>query len=297
MIMNLRNSVWIAVAACACTACVWGQQIPPNQPDEPPDTVVTGLPVKSAASDSLRPSKVMGSDIILRDGHVVGQIKDFVIGPDQRVDFAVGLRNSTGEYFPIPFSAISLNPYHQVPLPLTSAQFARLPFFTTDSWPNFNAPVFREQVLAVYGSTGIGPAPNKNFPIVSGTVMRERAKLAQDPYPDGPIGTTFPINNRIPSNVLTSGLRAPSSAPLPPDLATRLPAPYPMPSQLGPRPNAPDAAPANPGHTIPRSITGPALRAKGVSEYIEFSPRSGATGRSGGSSDTNGSNSPDSTGP
>jgi hypothetical protein len=295
--MNLRNTIWTAVAAFACTAMAWGQQIPRPQPDEPPDTVVTGFPVKSAAADSLRPSNVMGSDLILKDGQVVGQIKDFVIGSDQRVDFAIGLRNATGEYFPIPFSAISLNPYHQVPLPLTSSQFLRLPFFTTDAWPNFHAPVFREQILAVYGSSGIGPAPNKNFPMVSGTVMRERAKLAQDPYPDGPIGTTFPINNRIPSYTLTSGLRAPASPPLPPDLATRLPAPYPMPSQITARPNAPDAAPASPGHVVPRSITGPALRAKGVSEYLEFSPRSGATGGTGGSSDTSGSNVPDDVGP
>jgi hypothetical protein len=237
------------------------------------------VPVAGNASahvtvQSRRLSELLDRDVILQNGDVVGQTLDVVVSARNRADYV--LATNGAEMFVIPFSAMTFNRYGQVQLPLMPDKFAALPVFTEDAWPNFTAPAFRQQVMAVYGPSGIGPAPNANAPTASRDAVNpaDQEQATRAGAPD----TNFPINNRITGRAVggartdedsrkqaTPGNNAPRAAgqrgAARPPVVTDAPA------------NNPDAAPPAATSGRPQSRSGPAPRPSSTGEYNTGSAR------------------------
>jgi len=272
-------------AALSCTILA-ARPVTAQEPESASPPAV-GDTLTAATSLSLRYSDLLRREVILQNGDVVGEINELIVGPRGSVDFLVAANGD--QMFAIPYHVVNFNRAGQVQLTLMPAQFDQLPFFSLTQWPNFNSPAFRQKEVAVFGPTGIGPAPNASAPVVSRSEAvnptdQERAARAGDPE------TNFPINNRVETKSIGGAKTAEDSKKLntsPRAAGYRGPARPPVPGVDAPA-TAPDAPPPSPNSGRPQSRSGPAPRPSSTGEYNQGSATLGGTG---GSSGTGGASS------
>jgi hypothetical protein len=121
-------------------------------PARPPGT----QPALSAAvrpappARSQRLSELLNSTVFLSSGAQAGEIRDIVIGPTGQVDYLVAITPDE-RWYAIPYEAAVLDPaQHQVRVPLTTAEFNSMLFFTVRTWPNFDDRDYRLRLARVF---------------------------------------------------------------------------------------------------------------------------------------------------
>lgn len=101
---------------------------------------------------SLMLSEMLNWNIVLQNGTTVGQISNFVVGPQGNILYAIGTTENN-QSFVVPFSALTINPNTQTAqLPLSSAQFGNVEFFQGSNLPNFGSRGFQMQMRQIFGT-------------------------------------------------------------------------------------------------------------------------------------------------
>lgn len=154
--MRVKATMW-TTAVLAMAAITAAGQDRVNSPDVNSTTnTTTNTAISGTGGQTTLLSDIMNSDVMLQNNENVGQINDFVIGPQGNIQFAIGSGNNIGNgnnnNFAIPFSALSVNSGNQsVNLNLSRDQFNELNFFSKNKLPDFSSRDFRQNLTQVFG--------------------------------------------------------------------------------------------------------------------------------------------------
>jgi len=95
-----------------------------------------------------RASQILGSSVRLNDGTGYGKVEDFVIGPDNRIEYLiVGHEN---QYTALPYSVGQYNPGQRVITYNVAPQVLQPLRFAPNAWPNFGDPVYFRRVQTIF---------------------------------------------------------------------------------------------------------------------------------------------------
>jgi hypothetical protein len=126
----------------------------------PPPAPVPGTPQaqpregRPADATSLAPThrvrSVLGSTVSIQGNIVIGTVDDIIFDDDGYIDYLIVLNQ--GRYVTVPWQAAKFNFDQRVAtVNITQQQFQQVPTFTAQTWPNFTAPTYRQQIFGYYG--------------------------------------------------------------------------------------------------------------------------------------------------
>jgi sporulation protein YlmC with PRC-barrel domain len=99
-----------------------------------------------------RASQIIGSSVRLNDGSGYGKVEDFVIGPDNRIEYLIVAHEN--QYTALPYGVGQYNPGQRV-ITFDVAPQALQPLrFAPDAWPNFGDPVYVRRVRTIFPGIG-----------------------------------------------------------------------------------------------------------------------------------------------
>jgi len=125
------------VASLACLAAVSAALA-----QEPGRTVVTG-----------RGKALIGSKVTLKGGDSAGTVEDVVFSDEGVVDYVV-VSTPGGKLVTVPWDAAKYDyDKRSVIINTTPEVFRAVPTYSTEKYPNFYAPTYREEVYKAYGMT------------------------------------------------------------------------------------------------------------------------------------------------
>ena len=107
-----------------------------------------------------RASQILGSSVRLNDGTGYGKVEDFVIGPDNRIEYLIVAHEN--QYTALPYSVGQYNPGQRVITYSVTPQVLQPLRFAPNAWPNFGDPVYNRRVQMIFpgiGRRGVQVAP------------------------------------------------------------------------------------------------------------------------------------------
>jgi sporulation protein YlmC with PRC-barrel domain len=138
--------------------------------------VTTEAPITSN-TEMRRASEIIGSTVRLNDGSGYGRVDDFVIGPDNQLEYLVVSHDRN--YVALPWAAGQFIPGQRI-ITYDVAPTAIQPlFFPRNAWPNFSDPVYVRRVQTI-------------FPGMTRREMRRMERRSLRPVPVQPGTTVIP---------------------------------------------------------------------------------------------------------
>lgn len=95
-----------------------------------------------------RASQILGTSVRLNDGTGYGKVEDFVIGPDNRIEYLVVAHDN--QYTALPYSVGLYNPGQRVITYDVTPQVLQPLRFAPNAWPNFGDPVYVRRVRTIF---------------------------------------------------------------------------------------------------------------------------------------------------
>jgi len=109
--------------------------------------VTTEGPVP-ATTEMRRASEILGSTVQLNDGSGYGKVEDFVIGPDNQVEYLVVSHDS--RYVALPWVVGRFNPGQRIVAYDVAPQVIQPLLFPRTAWSNFTDPVYTRRIQTVF---------------------------------------------------------------------------------------------------------------------------------------------------
>jgi len=113
-------------------------------------------PVERAAdrdardSHSLRAKTILGSKVSIEGGTNVGTVEDIVFDNDGTVDYVVV--DHDGKYVTVPWEAAKFDYGRRTAvINITPERFREVPTYTSEAYPNYYEPAYREKIYSYYG--------------------------------------------------------------------------------------------------------------------------------------------------
>jgi hypothetical protein len=162
--MSMRTPcVCLAVALLVVAGGVSAAQTPPatQPPGTPPATqppaatpvqpAQPGQPAPGAAT-AYRAKDVLGSKVMLQGNATAGTVEDIVFSDAGDIEYLIV--NNNNMLTTVPWAAAKWNLQQRTAtVNITPEQFRTVPTFTVQTYPEFFAPTYRNQVYKVYGLT------------------------------------------------------------------------------------------------------------------------------------------------
>jgi sporulation protein YlmC with PRC-barrel domain len=95
-----------------------------------------------------RASQILGSSVQLNDGTGYGKVEDFVVGPDNRIEYLIVKHEN--EYTALPYSVGQYTPDQRVITYKVTPEVIRPLRFAPNAWPNFGDPVYTRRVRTIF---------------------------------------------------------------------------------------------------------------------------------------------------
>lgn len=111
-----------------------------------------------AAKDTIRASRVAGTEVYASTGEHLGHVEDIVIGKrDGRVRHAImsfgGFLGIGAELHPVPWSMLDYDPDRKAyVVPVTREQLLGAPRFRSDAEPDWEDDTFHRNIYTYYGA-------------------------------------------------------------------------------------------------------------------------------------------------
>jgi len=97
-----------------------------------------------------RAKLLLGSKVHIRGDHTVGTVDDIVLSSEGVVDYLVVANE--GKLVTVPWDAVKYNRERRMAtVDITQEQYQKIPTFTSDRYPDFYTPTYRNQVFKYYG--------------------------------------------------------------------------------------------------------------------------------------------------
>jgi len=139
-----RASRFAAAALACCVAfsvAVMGQAPPatPLPPQTPAD-----------ATRTLRAKDVLGSKVNIQGNLAIGTVDDIIFDDGGTIDYLVVLND--GKYVTVPWEAAKFDFGNRMAVvEISQERFREIPTYTSEHYPAFYAPAYREKVYGYYG--------------------------------------------------------------------------------------------------------------------------------------------------
>jgi len=102
-----------------------------------------------------RASQILGSSVQLSGGTGYGKVEDFVIGPDNRIEYLIVAHEN--QYAALPYSVGQYNPGQRVITYNVTPQVLQPLRFAPNAWPNFGDPVYVRRVQTIFPGLRVAP--------------------------------------------------------------------------------------------------------------------------------------------
>ncbi len=130
------------------TAVVIAQAPQPANPAKP----ATGTDASTDTPHAYRAKNLLGMSVQARGEQTVGTVDDIILSDDGRVDYLIVSKN--GKLVTVPWEAAKFNfDKKTTTIPLTTEQYQAIPTYTTDQYPSYYTPTYRQQVYKWYDMT------------------------------------------------------------------------------------------------------------------------------------------------
>ena len=114
-------------------------------------------------SEMRRASQIIGSTVRLNEGTGYGKVEDFVIGPDNRIEYLIV--NNENQYTALPYSVGVYRPSERVITYSVAPDVLQPLRFAPNAWPNFADPVYATRVRKIF------PGFRRDVRVVPGAVV------------------------------------------------------------------------------------------------------------------------------
>jgi hypothetical protein len=105
------------------------------------------------APQHYRAKEILGAKVQLEGDRSVGTVDDIVLDDAGNVDYLIVL-NADKKLVTVPWDAAAFNPKQRLAtIDIAPDQFQKVPTYTTDKYPAFSAPDYRNQTYKAYGLT------------------------------------------------------------------------------------------------------------------------------------------------
>jgi len=129
----------------AVTTLAWAQDARPRE-DVRPRTDATA---KADAGSTVRARSILGSKVSISGGRSAGTVEDIVMSNDGVVEYLVV--SDGGRLRTVPWEATRFDYGRRAAtIDIAPERFEKIPTYTTERYPNFYAPTYREQVYKYY---------------------------------------------------------------------------------------------------------------------------------------------------
>lgn len=109
---------------------------------------VTAEAPDPATTEMRRASQILGSTVRLNNGTGYGKVEDFVIGPDNSIEYLIV--NHENQYTALPYSVGQYNLGQRVITYNVTPQVLQPLRFAPNAWPNFGDPVYVGRVRQIF---------------------------------------------------------------------------------------------------------------------------------------------------
>jgi sporulation protein YlmC with PRC-barrel domain len=124
----------LGLALCAA-GLAHGQQVTAERP-------------APGTTEMRRASEILGSTVQLNDGSGFGKVEDFVIAPDNRIEYLVVSHGN--QYIALPWVVGRFNPAQRVIVYDVAPQAIQPLFFAPNAWPNFADAGFTRRIQTIF---------------------------------------------------------------------------------------------------------------------------------------------------
>jgi sporulation protein YlmC with PRC-barrel domain len=101
-------------------------------------------------SHSLRAKTLLGSKVSIEGGTDVGTVEDIIFDNDGTIDYLVVSHD--GKYVTVPWEAAKFDFNRRTAIVnITPERFRAVPTYTSEAYPNYYEPAYREKVYSYYG--------------------------------------------------------------------------------------------------------------------------------------------------
>ena len=113
-------------------------------------------PAAGAAADEgqhFRAKQILGAKVMLEGSSAAGTVDDIVMDENGNVDYLIVV-NSNNKLVTVPWDATKFNlDKRTAVVEIPQDQFAQVPTYTVQTYPNFSVPAYRTQIYRFYGLT------------------------------------------------------------------------------------------------------------------------------------------------
>ena len=107
---------------------------------------------RSDSSTPVRAKSILGARVSLKGGTSVGTVEDIVLNQDGVVDYLIVSKG--GKLVTVPWDAARFNyTKRTATIDIAEDQFQRIPTYTSERYPNYYTPTYRNDVYKYYGLT------------------------------------------------------------------------------------------------------------------------------------------------
>ena len=128
-----------------------------------PERQVTTERPAPGTTEMRRASQILGSSVRLKDGISYGKVEDFVIGPDNSIEYLIV--NHENQYTALPYSVGVYTPGQRVITYRVAPDVLQPLRFAPTAWPNFGDPVYVGRVQRIF------PGYRRGVRVVPGAVV------------------------------------------------------------------------------------------------------------------------------
>lgn len=117
----------------------------PAEEKAPPGTT-------ASSATTVRAKSILGAKVALKGGTSAGTIEDIVLSNEGVVDYLVV--STRGKLVTVPWEAARFDyGKRMATVDITEEQYQRIPTYSSEAYPNYYTPEYRNQVYKYYGLT------------------------------------------------------------------------------------------------------------------------------------------------
>jgi len=124
------------------------QNVNPNAQANPNQNVQPNVQAQGS-TQAWRAKQILGAKVMLQGNAMAGTVEDIVFSDEGVIEYL--LVSTNNKLVSVPWQAAKFNVQQQTAtIDITQEQFQQVPTFTTQQYPQFYAPQYREQVYKAY---------------------------------------------------------------------------------------------------------------------------------------------------
>jgi len=140
----LRMFVAATFLSFTCLVLMAQQPVPPQPP------IKAAPPANQAPTVTYRAKQVLGTKVNIQGNVAIGTVEDIVFDDAGNLEYLIVANE--GKLVTVPWEAAKFNfDQKMATVNITAEQYKVIPTYTTTTYPEFYAPVYRTQIYRYYG--------------------------------------------------------------------------------------------------------------------------------------------------